>query len=189
MSDIVVKNISKRFEDNVVFDNFSCTFKENTISCLESPSGVGKTTLLNMITGIYTPDEGTIKGVPKKLAVVFQENRLCEDFTAISNVKIVTKDSMTKEEITAHLKELHIEDLKNPVRKFSGGMQRRVAIARAICYDADCIILDEPFKGLDPALKKDVMDYIIKYTKGKTVICVTHDHSDTEYFGANLIII
>lgn len=189
MSDIVLKNVSKKFKDNIVFDNFSCTIKEGKITCIEAPSGNGKTTLINMIAGIYTPDSGEITGIPEKLAFVFQEDRLCENFSAISNIKLVTGKTKTQEEIANHLRELKIDDLSKPVRKFSGGMQRRVAIARAICYDADCIILDEPFKGLDPALKKDVMDYIIKYTKGKTVICVTHDHSDTEYFGANLIII
>ena len=64
-----------------------------------------------------------------------------------------------------------------------GGMKRRVAIVRAVCYPAQLLILDEPFKGLDEKLRLEVIDYIRKYTGGKTVICVTHDPDDAEKFG------
>ena len=92
--------------------------------------------------------------------------------------------SMPKEEIIRHLTEIGLGDsLDRPVHEYSGGMKRRVAIVRAVCYPAQLLILDEPFKGLDEKLRLEVIDYIRKYTGGKTVICVTHDPDDAERFG------
>ncbi|NLD88697.1 MAG: ATP-binding cassette domain-containing protein [Clostridiales bacterium] len=186
MNDIVLKNVTKTFGEKIVIDNFSCTFLAGNITCIEGGSGQGKTTLLNLISGIISPDKGSIYGVPERISFVFQEDRLCEDFTAVSNLRLVCKKP--KAELEAHLRELHLgDDLKKPVKEYSGGMKRRVAVARAICYDGDCVLLDEPFKGLDETLKKTVMDYVLKYTKGKTVICVTHDRSEAGYLGGRLI--
>lgn len=188
MTDIVLKNVSKSFGDSIVWNKLSCTFKAGEISCIEGASGCGKTTLLNMIAGLIKQDSGEIEGVPEKISFVFQEDRLCEDFSAISNIKLVCGKSKTKEEIISHLKELSLDtELKKPVREFSGGMKRRVAIARAVCCDSDCILLDEAFKGLDSELKQSVMDYVLRHTKGKTVICVTHDRSEAEYLGGRIM--
>ena len=190
MNDIELKDICLKYGENNVLDNFSCVFRSGTISCIEGKSGCGKTTLLNLIAGLIKADSGTITGVPKKKAYVFQEDRLCEEFGAVSNIRLVCGKKMNKAQIAEHLKELGLEaDLKKPVREYSGGMKRRVAIARAICYDADCILLDEAFKGLDEAMRLKAMDYVIRHTKGKTVICVTHDKTETAYFGGNLITI
>lgn len=184
MNDIVLENVSKTFDDQIVWDKLSYTFHAGEIYCIEGSSGRGKTTLLQMIAGLIPPDSGTITGVPQRLAFVFQEDRLCEDFSARSNIRLVCGNSQSKEEIAAHLEELKLDtSSKKPVRTFSGGMKRRVSIARAICYDADCILLDEPFQGLDAELKHTVIDYVLRHTKGKTVLCVTHDASEAEYLG------
>lgn len=188
MNDIVLRNISKSYDNLSVWKNLSCSFRAGEISCMEGASGCGKTTLLHMLAGIVQPDSGTITGVPEKIAVVFQENRLCEEFSAASNLRLVCANSKSKSEIAAHLQELGLDAAsKQPVSSYSGGMKRRVAIARAICYDADCILLDEPFQGLDAELKQSVMDYVLRHTKGKTVICVTHDHSEAEYLGGTVV--
>ena len=79
------------------------------------------------------------------------------------------------------------EELKKPVSQFSGGMKRRVAIARAVCRNADVIFMDEPFKGLDLSLRRSVMDYVKGHCAGKTLICVTHEPDEAEYLGARLI--
>ena len=190
MSNIIIKNLSKNYKDKKVLDNFSAVFKEKTFTCIEGPSGCGKTTLLNIISGLIAPDSGTIAGVPEKTAYVFQEDRLCEDFTALRNIRLVCNKEKTDEEILNHLKEVSLfSEANTPIRKLSGGMKRRISIVRAICYDADCILLDEPFKGLDEKLKQSVMKYVKKYTENKTVICVTHDPFESEYLSDSRLII
>lgn len=187
MNDIVLDNISKSFGEKKVLEDFSCVFKGGEITCVYGASGKGKTTLLNVIAGLTKPDGGEIAGTPEKISFVFQEDRLCEDFSAVSNVRLVCP-KMPKKEIITHLGELGLaEAAGKPVKEYSGGMKRRVAIARAIAYGADLILLDEPFKGLDETLKTDVINYIKRHTEGKTVICVTHDRSDSTLLGGNIL--
>lgn len=187
MKDIICTNLSKAFENQSVLQDFNHTFAAGTITCIIGESGCGKTTLLNLLAGLVKPDAGTIDGVPEKIAYVFQEDRLCEDFNAIANIRLVC-GNMKKESIIQQLQEiLPEENLFKPVGEYSGGMKRRVAIARAVCYDADCILLDEPFKGLDEELKNTVMDYVLKNAAGKTVICVTHDREEAAYLGGSIL--
>lgn len=184
MSDVILKNVTKKFGENVVLSDFSYTFKSGETTCIVGPSGCGKTTLLNMIMGIQQPGSGEISGVPEKISCVFQENRLCEDFSAVSNVKFVTG---TSENVRENLERLGITDFSGPVKKFSGGMKRRVAIVRAMCYDGELVIMDEPFKGLDEKLKKITMDYVAENIAGKTVIMVTHDREEVDFFADNVL--
>ena len=188
MTDLKVQGISKRFGEQAVLRNVTATFPAGSVTCLLGPSGFGKTTLLRIIAGLEQPDAGRIEGAPERIGFVFQEDRLCEDFSAVSNVRLVTGKSMPKEEIIRHLTEIGLGDsLDKPVREYSGGMKRRVAIVRAICYPADLLILDEPFKGLDEKLRLEVIGYIRKHTGGKTVICVTHEPDDAERLGGKNI--
>ncbi len=184
MRDIVLKDICKAYGEQTVLDGFTAVFPGGEVTCIEGPSGCGKTTLLRLIAGLEKPDGGILEGVPERIAFVFQEDRLCEDFGAVSNVRLATGKAMSREEIMEHLREIGLEDAKDkPVREFSGGMKRRVAVVRAVCCRADLIILDEPFKGLDEALRARVMDYVKKHSEGKTVLCVTHDGAEAEYLG------
>ncbi len=187
MNGIEVKNLSKAFGEKTALREFSCVFEKGKTTCIVGASGSGKTTLLRLIAGILEPDSGEILGVPDKKSFVFQEDRLCEDFTAAGNIRFVCGKSLPKGEISAHLAQLSLEDDKRPVREYSGGMKRRVAIARAICYDADLILMDEPFKGLDENLRISVMDYVKRHTVGKTVLIVTHDPSDPDALGAAVV--
>ena len=188
MKDIVLQNVSKTFDGKRVLSRLSLTLPGGEICCIRGRSGIGKTTLLRIIAGLLPPDEGTVEDVPEKIGFVFQEDRLCEDFSALSNIRLVTGRTLTKEELLKHLEELGLrENADLPVRDFSGGMKRRIALARAICADADLILLDEPFKGLDPSLRMDVIDYVKRHTKGKTVICVTHEETEAELLGGRLI--
>ena len=184
MTELTIRGISKSFDGRKVLGNVNVSFPAGSVTCLLGPSGYGKTTLLRIIAGLETPDAGSVEGVPERIGFVFQEDRLCEDFSAVSNVRLVTGKSMPKEDIVRHLTEIGLGDsLEKPVREYSGGMKRRVAIVRAVCYAAELLILDEPFKGLDEKLRTEVTEYIRKYTEGKTVICVTHDPDDAERLG------
>lgn len=188
LNDIVLHEVTKQFNDRTVLDMLDMRFPAGKVSCISGPSGSGKTTLLRLIAGLEKADGGTITGVPEKIAFVFQEDRLSEDFSAVSNIRLVTGKEKTKEEILKMLSEFGLtEDPKKPVRAYSGGMKRRVALARALLYDADLILMDEPFKGLDEELKKTVMDTVLRYTAGKTVIMVTHDPNEAAYLGGEIL--
>jgi NitT/TauT family transport system ATP-binding protein len=124
----------------------------------------------------------------KKLAAVFQEDRLCEQFDAIENVKLANSNKLSNTRIMEEFQKVQLTDYENkPVSQLSGGMKRRVAIIRAILADADIIIMDEPIKGLDAELKQNVLKYIKKETTGKTMIMVTHDRDEAQILGAKII--
>ena len=189
MKDILIRNLSKAFGDKQVLSRLDMTVPAGSVTCLQGASGIGKTTLLRIIAGLETQDGGTVEGVPEKIAFVFQEDRLCEDFNALRNIQMVTGRALPADSIRAHLRELEIpeDSLNQPVREFSGGMKRRVAIARAVCADAELVLMDEPFKGLDEALKEHVMVYVKRHTAGRTVICVTHNAAEADYLGGQVI--
>ena len=182
--DIEVKGLVKRYDDKLVLDGFDATFAEGRFTCIMGDSGCGKTTLLNILLGFLEPDGGSVTGLPENIGVVFQEDRLCEAFSAVSNVRLATGERYSKEAIRRELEQLGIspEDADKPVREFSGGMKRRVAIARALLFDCDLVILDEAFKGLDGDTKRLVMDWVKRRAEGRTVISVTHDALEAEYF-------
>ena len=186
MNHITIQNLCKAFGEKKVLDNFSATFPVGTVSCIMAPSGAGKTTLLSIMQGLLRPDSGSMEGIPAKMAAVFQEDRLCEDFNAVSNVRFSCgskSHKKSKEEITACLVSLGLGDsLDKPVRNFSGGMKRRVAIARALMADYELLFLDEPFK-----LKISVAEYIKTSAAGKTVIAVSHDEAEAALLGATII--
>ena len=189
MKEIILRDISKSYGEKKVLSHLSLSFAPGHLTCLQGPSGAGKTTLLRLIAGLEKPDAGTLEGIPERIAFVFQEDRLCEDFSAPANVQLVTQKRLSRDLILAHLREIGLpeDSLRQPVREFSGGMKRRTALVRAGCYDADLVILDEPFKGLDEALKSKVIDYVLRYTAGKTVLVVTHEKEEADRLGGRLI--
>ena len=140
------------------------------------PSGCGKTTLLRILLGLETADAGTITGLEgRRMSAVFQEDRLCENVSAVSNLRLVNP-ALSRRAAEAALTELGLgEALSQPVREFSGGMKRRVAILRALLAEFDLLLADEPFKGLDEETKRQTMAYFAEHTRGKTVILVTHE--------------
>lgn len=186
---IRLTKVSIGFQSKTVFRHLNLEIAEHRITCIMGPSGVGKTTLIHMIMGLLKPEEGKIEGLEgRKIAAVFQEDRLCEAADAITNVQIVQKNKVSAEIIKAEFAKVGLTDYENkPVSQLSGGMKRRVAIVRALSAESDIIIMDEPLKGLDEALKLQVTNYIKDKVQGKTVIIVTHDKEDITVFDAELI--
>lgn len=185
---IQLKSISKSFGDKKVLTDFSAEFQKNKVTCIMGPSGCGKTTLLHLMMGLLTQDQGEMTGIPKKKSAVFQEERLCESFSAISNVRLVCHKDVTTEVIRDDLDQIGLSgSLTKPVIQLSGGMRRRVSIVRAILGDGDIIFFDEPFKGLDYKTKESVMTYIKENTKDKTVIMVTHAKEEVDALEGDLI--
>lgn len=188
MKDIVVSHLQKSFDGRTVLSDLNLNFPAGSLTCIMGPSGCGKTTLLNILAGLLQPDGGSVSGVPERLSMVFQEDRLCEDFSALKNVQLVTGNRLDEDAILSQLSQLGLADsARLPAKNLSGGMKRRVAIARAVCYDADLLLLDEAFKGLDDQRRRLTMDYIKAHSKNKTVICITHDPAEAEYLGGRLI--
>lgn len=182
--DITVKNITKSFGEQAVLHNLSCSFPQGKTTCIMGKSGCGKTTLMNILLGLTAPDSGSITGMPERLAVVFQENRLCENLSAAANLRYVRK-RLSEEEINELFLEVGLTEVwKKPVRELSGGMRRRVAILRALAADSQCVLMDEPLKGLDEETKRLTADCIQRRTKGKTLLVVTHEEKEAEQLGA-----
>lgn len=185
---IRVDYVSKSYGDKRVLSNVSCEFEDGKIYCIMGESGVGKTTLIRLIMGLEKPDEGYISS-SKQFAAAFQEDRLLEDRDAVDNVMFVLKNggSKSREQTEQYLSELLPEDrLHIRVDSLSGGMRRRVAVARAMLSDRNTIILDEPFNGLDDETKKTVINFIKKWQNNRTVIVVTHSYTDSEMLGAGI---
>lgn len=180
MKDLVLEHVEKRYGDKVVLRDFSARFPGGECTCIMGPSGCGKTTLLRLILGLETPDGGQILGRSFPMAAVFQENRLFEDFSALSNVTAVCPKER-RPEAAQHLMALGLgESLHAPVRTLSGGMKRRVAVARAVLAPGEVLVLDEPFTGLDRDTKAAVLAYLKDHTQGRTLLLVTHDPAERD---------
>lgn len=183
---IEIRGIYKKYKKEYIYENFSLSFPEGQVTVLLGPSGCGKTTLLRMLAGLESYEKGTISGLSgKRISFVFQEDRLLPWLTVGENLALVLKSFLkqdqAKKRVEQVLELLNIPETRNMMpEELSGGMQRRVAIGRALAYDGDIMILDEPFKGMDEALKNEVLPKLAKSWEesGKTVILVTHDLSD-----------
>ena len=190
MNDIILRNISKSFGDKKVLSGFSEVIPHGKTTVIMGESGCGKTTLVNLIMGLEKVDVGEISGVPKNISAVFQDDLLCEDFSAISNIRAVTGGGLTKEKIAEALKSLDLtaKDIRYPVRELSGGMKRRVAIARAILADSELIIMDEPFKGLDEGTRRKTIDFVLQETENRTLVVITHSPEEAELLVSDKVI-
>lgn len=183
---VSVDGITKKYGGKNVLDNLNMTLPEGKVTALMGKSGSGKTTLANLMLGLVKPDGGKIEGLEgKKMSAVFQEDRLCEHLSAVENVRLVVSGRVGKEEIIKQLEALGVDrsHAVKPVNQLSGGQKRRVAILRAMMAESDFICLDEPFKGLDSDTKENTMSYVKNAVRGKTVLLITHDKNEAEYFG------
>lgn len=173
---IELKKIKKKFDENIIFDNFSLNINDNEITTILGPSGCGKTTLLKLISGIDENFEGNINGIdPTKVSFIFQEPRLLNWKSVYDNIAFVTDN---KKVIDEALRLVDLEAEKNLYPKnLSGGMKQRVAIARAFAYPSKLLLMDEGFTGLDLKIKLELIEYFIKIWEKdqKTVVHITHD--------------
>lgn len=197
---ITLNNLTKRYGSQLVLSNVSRSIKSGEKLCIMGASGIGKTTLLSILAGLETADSGTVSGLKNTtLSMVFQEDRLLDYEDAFTNVAVVLKsfsfyrnnrnfpNKFIFSQLCAEFKQIGLTDYENkPVAEFSGGMKRRVAIVRAVCADADILLFDEPFKGLDTASRRQVIQYIKDRTIGRTIIIVTHDKMDAVDLGADV---
>lgn len=181
MRDICVKNLTCSYEQNTIFDNFDVTFEQGKINVILGGSGVGKTTLLNAIAGIKSY-EGQIEGCEGGVSYIFQKDRLIPSISVYKNLDLILKGVVKdkaerKRMIEQTAVDLEIFDvLKSLPSEISGGQAQRVSMARAFLYPSDVMLLDEPFKALDTALKTRLIKQFaaLQEKKNKTVVFVTH---------------
>ena len=181
---ICLENITVNFDDKTVLENLSYKFCDNTVYALMGESGCGKTTILNVISGLVKPINGSISIDNDRISYVFQEPRLYDWLSATDNVALVM--DIPKKNARDKAKEiLSALGLADSLSLFpfemSGGMKQRVSIARALAYSPDVLLLDEPFKALDDETRLNTAKYIFSVMNGKTVIMVTHDERDVIY--------
>lgn len=183
---VLCENISKSFDTQTVLSDFTYTFGATNTTCILGSSGIGKTTLLNIIAGIDFADSGSLQFLTEDsaldnshISMVFQENRLLKDFDAYTNIQAIYGNTYDISLIQRHFDAVWLKDYEQKcVSKLSGGMKRRIAIVRAVLSDAPILLLDEPFKGLDENIKQCVIDYVMEYCKDKLIIMVTHNSDD-----------
>ncbi len=194
---IRLNDITKSFGGKPVFSHFNAEFETHSVSCILGASGVGKTTLINMVAGLTAPDSGSIFFPDEKLraSYVFQEPRLLPWLNVHDNLDLVLKsvrlpDGKTRlskkarmAKITEQLKLVGLEaDEFSPIGALSGGMVQRVSLCRAFLYPSDILFLDEPFKAQDEKLKEALYDTFFRAyahdEKKRTVLFVTHDISE-----------
>ena len=172
-------------------------FEKGKITCVLGPSGCGKSTLLNIISGIIKDYAGEVVGFQKQdMSFVFQEDRLIPWLTVYDNMKFVLKgkypNDKLKEIISDYLLLVKMKDYHGFYPSdLSGGMKQRASIARALAYDGEIIIMDEPFKSLDIKIKIQLLkDFknICKKTKS-TAVFVTHDIDEAIEIGDKIYIL
>lgn len=182
MSDIILKNITKEYENDIIINNFSYTFEKGKTYIIKGSSGIGKTTLIKIMLGL-TDYKGTILNLDNlEKSCVFQEDRLVEDISVYLNFKMIFSDKI-KDKLKEYLKLINLENIENKkVRELSGGMKRRISMLRAILKESDIYFFDEALKEIDETNKKYIMNLLNKLTKDKTIIWITHDDNDLKYF-------
>ena len=158
------KNLYKSFDGTVVLNDFSYKF-DRGVYVLSEPSGAGKTTLLRILCGLEVADSGIVSKSPQaKTVMMFQEDRLLENLSVRANIMLAIQahsqeqKQNARERITEALCAVGLEGTENkPVSELSGGQKRRVALLRTLFAGADILLFDEPLKGLDEALKQQVV--------------------------------
>lgn len=186
---IEVRNIVKAYGDHVIYNDFSIILPDTGVVTLFGPSGCGKTTLLRLLAGLEKPDSGEIHGLSgKKVSVVFQEDRLLPWATIEKNLSLASEGSNCNDRVKELLELTGISGTEdNYPGELSGGMCRRVAIARALMYDGEVYLLDEPFKGLDQAIKQKIMEHFRRLAKKRLLLLITHDLEETEFLSDMII--
>lgn len=191
--EIALKNLTKKYGDRLVLDGVNMRFKEGKINCVLGASGTGKTTILNVLAGLIDFEGEAVR--PERVSYIFQSSRLIDTLTVWQNVEYVLMD-LPKEErnqrIERLLKMVEVYEWRNDYPKtLSGGLARRVAIARAYAFDSQLLLMDEPFSALDLGLKLRQMQVYnaLNSAYAKTCVFVTHDIDEAVLFADTVTVI
>jgi len=205
---IKVKNLTKKFHDFVAVDNISFSVNDGEIFAFLGPNGAGKSTTIKMLTTLLSPTGGAITLndhdpvrepdiVRRSFGIVFQDPSLDDELTAWENMELHgvlydVPDKLRKERAEQLLKFVDLWERKNSlVKEFSGGMKRRLEIARGLLHHPKIIFLDEPTLGLDPQTRNHMWAYLKELNKneGTTIFFTTHYMEEAERIAQRIAII
>ena len=188
---IEIRNLTVRYDQKTIFQNCSFDLPDEGIILLTGESGIGKTTLLYVLSGLLKTYTGSVIGLnDRKISFVFQEPRLLDRLTALENVALVSDPRLLehlsaidnislvsdKQTAVSLLEKLNLSDVaQQPAGELSGGQKQRVSLARAFAFTNDVVLLDEPFTGLDDANKARAIDLI---RTARLAVVVSHDPND-----------
>lgn len=195
---MLIKNIIKNYGTREVLSNISFEVEEGKVTVILGESGCGKSTLLGILSKNILDYSGEIefeRDITKGISYIFQEDTLIPWKNIYENIRYVLMDKISKEEmekyIDKYLKMVNLQDYKKEYpQALSGGMKRRVGIARAFAFPSDYLFMDEPFEFLDIKTKKEIIDYfkILQLKEKKTVLFITHDIEAALELGDNIVI-
>jgi ABC-2 type transport system ATP-binding protein len=207
MSFIEIKNATKRFNDKLAVDNVSLDIEQGDIFGLLGPNGAGKSTLISMIVGLLKADNGEISvggysiskepiKVKEQIGLVPQEIALYEKLTAKQNLEFWgamygLSGKLLKQRVDEAIELSGLDDsMKLNVKKYSGGMKRRLNIACAVLHHPKILIMDEPTVGIDPQSRNHIFEFTKNINKenGTTVIYTSHYMEEIELLCNNLFI-
>ena len=208
---IEFQKVSKRFNNHVVLDQVDLTIYEGQVTTIIGKSGSGKTVLLKHIIGLMTPDEGTIlfRGKPVQtmnrsqkdqtfgqISYMFQNNALFDSMTVFENIALPLQQTtrlsqkVIEERVRARMEQMELGDVaqKYP-SELSGGMQKRVALSRALVTDPQIVLFDEPTTGQDVIRRNAILSMVAQYQRkfGFTAVLISHDVPDV-FFISNRIL-
>jgi phospholipid/cholesterol/gamma-HCH transport system ATP-binding protein len=209
---IRLNNISLDYDERHILESVSLTVEKGTTSVILGPSGAGKSTILKVILGltdvksgevfingknIYQINEKELLKIRRKIGIVFQGNALFDSLNVRENVSyfLVYENKLSEKEINEKVNEMlsfvNLEETQELYPdQLSGGMKKRIAIARALAADPEIILFDEPTTGLDPINSKTILELINKLKAlGATSVAVTHILNDAVFMGDNLTVI
>ncbi|MCD5410922.1 MAG: ABC transporter ATP-binding protein [Clostridiales bacterium] len=188
---VKLQDICKSFGEIDILHRISLDIDKEEIVCILGPSGCGKSTLLNTIAGLINPDQGDIQTNIEKIGYVFQEDRLLSWKTVYENIRLVDH-SKSAEVLNKLIEEIGLKGFENYFpNELSGGMRQRCSVARAFNYQAELLLMDEPFKSLDYFLRIKMLKQLINvWENEKSSICfVTHEIDEALLLGDRVIVL
>lgn len=195
-----IKNLSKKFKDNVVLDDITLTLEGGKIYGFIGRNGSGKTVLLKIICGFYCADKGEVildgvnyikdNSFPKNTRALIEKPNFIPDLTGYENLKLLAsiQNLISDKEINDIVEKLNLEkEINKKYSKYSLGTKQKLGIAQALMENPDMIILDEPFNGVENSTAGQIRNLLLEEKKkGKIIIIATHIKDDIEILADEL---
>lgn len=188
---IEVKNVTKKFKNNIILDNINVEFNEGKIYGLIGENGSGKTVLMKLLCGFYLPSEGEIlfdgvdynkkKSFPPSTRALIEKPDFIGDLTGFENLKLLAdiQKKINSNDIEKTLRDVNLfKDMNKKYKEYSLGMKQKLGIAQVLMEDSNVMILDEPFNGVESKTVEELHNLFKTIKKHKIIIISTHNSND-----------